>query len=95
MTYKENLQKLDNLVLVQFTKDTVVDPKASEWFGWFSPSSPNTMVPLQQTLLYQEDWLGLKVLDKSEKLQLMSVDGDHLHLDQESLDHIIQAYLHT
>eukprot|EP00092_Neocalanus_flemingeri_P013845 GFUD01014936.1.p1 GENE.GFUD01014936.1~~GFUD01014936.1.p1 ORF type:complete len:308 (-),score=78.98 GFUD01014936.1:58-981(-) len=93
LTYKENLEKLDNLVLVKFSKDTVVDPKGSEWFGWFSSSSPSSMVPLQQTPLYQEDWLGLKVLDKLEKLHLMSVDGDHLQLDQESLDHIIETYL--
>jgi len=90
-TYKENLQKLSNLVLVKFTKDTVVDPKGSEWFSWFN--STTNMVPLQQTPLYQEDWLGLKELDKAGKLRLMSVDGDHLQLDQESLDTIIQTYL--
>ena len=92
-TYKENLQKLDNLVLVKFLKDTVVDPKGSEWFSWFNSSSSTTMVPLQQTPLYQEDWLGLKVLDKAGKLKLMSVDGNHLQLDQKSLDNIIQTYL--
>ena len=92
-TYKENLGKLNNLVLVQFAKDTVVDPKGSEWFSWFNSSDSTTMVPLQQLPLYQEDWLGLKTLDKSGKLHLMSVNGDHLQLDQKSLDDIIQAYL--
>ena len=92
-TYKENLGKLNNLVLVQFAKDTVVDPKGSEWFSWFNSSASTTMVPLQQLPLYQEDWLGLKTLDKSGKLHLMSVNGDHLQLDQKSLDDIIQAYL--
>jgi len=92
-TYKENLGKLNNLVLVQFAKDTVVDPKGSEWFSWFNSSASTTMVPLQQLPLYQEDWIGLKTLDKSGKLHLMSVNGDHLQLDQKSLDDIIQAYL--
>ena len=73
--------------------DTVVDPKGSEWFSWFNSSSPNSMVPLEETPLYQEDWLGLKDLDKAGKLKLMSVDGDHLQLDQQSLDNIIQTYL--
>jgi len=92
-TYKENLQKLSNLVLVKFAEDTVVDPKGSEWFSWFNSSSASSMVPLQQTPLYQEDWLGLKNMDKAGKLKLMSVEGDHLQLDKESLDSIIQTYL--
>jgi len=92
-TYKENIQKLTNLVLVKFSKDTVVDPKGSEWFSWFNSSSPTSMVPLEQTPLYQEDWLGLKELDKAGKLKMMSVNGDHLQLDQKSLDNIIQTYL--
>jgi len=92
-SYKENLGKLNNLVLVQFAKDTVVDPKGSEWFSWFNSSASTTMVPLQQLPLYQEDWLGLKTLDKSGKLHLMSVNGDHLQLDKKSADEIIQAYL--
>ena len=45
-TYKENLAALDNLVLVQFTEDSIVDPKESEAFGWFSPEDM-AMVPVQ------------------------------------------------
>ena len=46
-TYRDNLLTLDNLVLVKFNQDTIVDPKDSEWFGWFSPSDPTTMIPLK------------------------------------------------
>ena len=46
-TYKENLAALDNLVLVQFTEDTIVDPKQSEAFGWFSAEDNTVMVPVQ------------------------------------------------
>jgi len=92
-TYKENLMKLDHLVLVKFSQDTVVDPKGSEWFSWFDSSSAQTMVPLQQTVLYQEDWIGLKELDQSGRLKLMAVDGDHLQLSQEAFDEIIDNYL--
>jgi len=92
-TYKENLMKLEHLVLVKFSQDTVVDPKGSEWFSWFDSSSAQTMVPLQQTVLYQEDWIGLKQLDQSGRLKLMAVDGDHLQLSQEAFDEIIDNYL--
>ena len=46
-TYRDNLASLDNLVLVKFNQDTIVDPRDSEWFGWFSPSDPITMIPLK------------------------------------------------
>merc|ERR1711953_173273 len=80
VTYKENLASLDNLVLVQFTEDSIVDPKQSESFGWFSQDNTK-MIPMQNTTLYTEDWIGLKTLDQQGKLHLMSVKGDHLQLD--------------
>ena len=46
-SYKENLAALDNLVLVHFTEDTIVDPKQSEAFGWFSPEDKTVMVSVQ------------------------------------------------
>jgi len=92
-TFKENLAALDNLVLVQFTEDSIVDPKESEAFGWFSPEEDMAMVPVQNTTLYTEDWIGLKTLDQQGKLHFMSVKGDHLQLDRESLDEITDKYL--
>merc|ERR1711976_1046284 len=92
-TYKENLAALDNLVLIQFTEDTIVDPKQSEAFGWFSADDNTVMVPVQNTPLYTEDWIGLKTLDQQGKLHFMSVKGDHLQLDKDSLDEIINKYL--
>ena len=46
-TYRDNLLAIDNLVLVKFNQDTIVDPRESEWFGWFSPSDHTTMIPLK------------------------------------------------
>ena len=48
---------------------------------------------LQETPLYTEDWIGLQVLDQAGKLHFMEVDGNHLQLDQKSLDLIIDTYL--
>jgi len=91
--YAKNLGKLENLVLVKFLKDTMVDPKESEWFGWFDPSDPTTMVPWNQTLLYTEDWIGLKKLDQEHRVHLVEVDADHLHVDEETFDRIIDQFL--
>ena len=73
-TYRDNLAALDNLVLVRFTEDTIVDPKESEWFGWFSPVDHSTLLSLRDTKMYMDDWIGLKSLDESGKLHLLSVE---------------------
>ena len=36
----------------------------SEWFGWYSQEDPTELVPLNQTRLYTEDWIGLRSLDQ-------------------------------
>ena len=92
-SYKHNLSGLKNLVLVQFTQDSIVDPKQSEWFGWFDDNDHQTMLPLQNTTLYKEDWIGLRSLDEAGKLHFMSVDADHLQLGKKALDEITKKYL--
>jgi len=92
-TYKDNLTKLTNLVLVRFTEDTVVDPRGSEWFSWYKPGDVTTMLPLNQTQLYIEDWIGLKELDTTGRLRLMEVVGNHLQMTEEAFDEIIEKYL--
>ncbi len=34
-TFKNRFSGLEKLVLVKFTNDTVIDPKDSEWFGYY------------------------------------------------------------
>ena len=62
-SYATNLAAVEKLVLVQvrcvhdkheddnddiqFTRDSIVDPRQSEWFGWFSEEDHKTMLPLQ------------------------------------------------
>lgn len=52
--YKENLQKLDNLVLVLFQDESIVQPKESEWFGYFKDGSDKEMIPLENSTLFIE-----------------------------------------
>ena len=53
-TYKENLQLLKNFVLVKFTRDTVVQPMESEWFGFYKENNLKETYTLRESLLYQE-----------------------------------------
>lgn len=93
-TYKENLQKLRNFVMVMFENDTVVDPKESAWFGYYLPGNDKHVVPLQAQQIYKEDWLGLREMDEAGKLKFLSTEGDHLQIDEKwFLENILNVYL--
>ncbi|CAL8134892.1 unnamed protein product [Orchesella dallaii] len=83
VAYKNNLQKLRNLVLVLFDDDSIVEPKESEWFGYFRPGSDKEIVRLEDSQLYKEDWLGLKAMNEGGKLHFLSSPGDHLQFTKE------------
>lgn len=53
-TYKNNLQKLEALVLVKFENDTMVQPIESEWFGFYKPGQSVELETLQESILYTE-----------------------------------------
>ncbi|CAH1774934.1 unnamed protein product, partial [Owenia fusiformis] len=80
--YKTNLMKLANLVLVQFTEDTVVEPKESEWFGFYKPGQAKEKYTLQESPLYKEDWLGLKAMNEAGKLHFLGTVGDHMQVNE-------------
>ncbi|XP_014669955.1 PREDICTED: palmitoyl-protein thioesterase 1-like [Priapulus caudatus] len=77
-TYKANLMKLENFVMVMFGDDTMVDPKETEWFGYYTPGQARRVAPLRETPMYTEDWLGLKQMDKQKKLHFLVSPGNHL-----------------
>jgi len=95
-TYKQNLMTLQNFVMVQFLNDTMVQPKESEWFGFYNPGQDKTVFTLQESPLYQEDWLGLKQMDSEGKLTFLATIGDHLQFTHEWFnDNIINRFLNN
>lgn len=92
--YKENLMKLEKFVMVKFTEDTMVDPKGTEWFSFYAPGQAKVMLPLNETALYKEDWIGLKAMDEQGKLVFLECEGNHLRMpDEFLLNQIIQPFL--
>ncbi|KOC58883.1 Palmitoyl-protein thioesterase 1, partial [Habropoda laboriosa] len=93
-TYKENLRKLESLVLVKFDKDTMVWPRESEWFGFYKPGQGTEVQIFEETDLYRKDRLGLRALHDSGKIHFLSVPGNHLQFTESwFIDNIINAYL--
>lgn len=59
-TYKENLLKLDNLVLVKFLNDTMIQPKESSWFEFYTPGQDVNITPLKKSKIYLKVTQGLR-----------------------------------
>jgi len=93
-TYKEQMLKLENMLLVKFLRDEMVLPKESEWFGYYPENNANATVELEQTPLYREDWIGLRTLKESGRLHLLAVDGMHLQMSSQLfVEEVINKYL--
>ncbi|XP_033360772.1 palmitoyl-protein thioesterase 1 [Bombus vosnesenskii] len=93
-TYKENLQRLRTMVLVKFTNDTIVKPTETEMFGFYKPGQGSLIQTLEQSDLYREDRLGLKMLHDSGRIHFLHVHGNHLQFTEDwFVDNIIKKYL--
>lgn len=77
-TYKNNLLQLDNLVLIEFLKDSMVIPRESSLFGFYAPGQTKTIIPLEKSSIYLEDRIGLKKLKETGRLHMIQVPGNHL-----------------
>lgn len=82
-TYAENLGGLENFVMYVFENDTTVVPRQTSWFDELNGT---TTIPLRERQLYKEDWLGLKTIDKRGALRFRSIPGNHMEIDDETLN---------
>jgi palmitoyl-protein thioesterase len=73
--YVKNLGGLEKLVLLRFRDDSVVEPAESSLFGFWEVDEDDDdaeerkaegrrIVPMCESRLYREDWLGLRALDE-------------------------------
>ncbi|KAJ0178179.1 hypothetical protein K1T71_006002 [Dendrolimus kikuchii] len=93
-TYIENMNKLEHFVMILFENDTIVQPRETEWFGFYKPGQSVKMMTLQQSAIYTEDRLGLKRMDKNGKLVFLKSPGDHLRFSEEWMyGSVIKPYL--
>lgn len=70
----------------------MINPKTSAWFGLEDEES-GRLVPMNETVWYVEDTLGLKTLDEQGKLHLISWPGNHLKLPKDGLERITKDFL--
>lgn len=75
--YRDNILTLKEMVLFRFEDESVVVPRDSSWFSVFD-AEKNHIVPVKDTALYKEDWIGLKELDATGRLTMLTAPGDHM-----------------
>merc|ERR1711976_527458 len=93
-TYKDHVKSLETFVMVRFNQDSMVQPVASQWFGYYVPGQAVETQTLQESTIYIEDKLGLKELDEAGKLHFLELDGDHLQFSAEwFIENIVKVYL--
>ncbi|XP_063363413.1 palmitoyl-protein thioesterase 1-like [Cydia amplana] len=80
--YRRNFKKLQHFVMVKFENDSVVEPRESEWFGYYTPGQKTELQTLQQSKIYLEDRLGLQEMDRDGKLVFLYHPAEHLEIDE-------------
>jgi len=101
-TVTANWKKLNTLLVVEATKDTMIEPKESEQFGmwkWGTEGRKAPIVAMRDSEGYAGDWIGLKTLDTAGKLKNSSFVGEHIRFSSDYWDQnvlpLLGNYLNT
>ncbi|XP_050227520.1 uncharacterized protein LOC126677108 [Mercurialis annua] len=92
-TYSKRFTSLENLVLIMFENDSVLIPKETSWFGYYPDGSFKTVLPVEQTKLYEEDWIGLKELNEAGRVHFVNVTGGHLGISKSDMKKEVVPFL--
>ncbi|CAI8055193.1 Palmitoyl-protein thioesterase 1 [Geodia barretti] len=88
--YKTRLSAIQKLVLVKFELDTMVQPKESEWFGFYKSGQDKDVYSLYESDIWTKDLLGLQHLNSTGNLLFLSAPFDHLQFtDQWFIDNLL------
>jgi len=89
---QNRFSSINQAMLVMFNQDTVVYPKESAWFQSLDTDG-KTVLPLNATDFYQQDYIGVKALNEAGKIQFVSIEGDHLQFSKEDIENTFIPFL--
>lgn len=92
-TYIDNLQKLNKFVMVKFTKDKIVQPIESQWFGYYKPGQDRETQKLEESELFLKNRLGLQEMQTRNKLVFLECEGNHLQFTKDWFKKNIYPFL--
>ena len=54
------LHYINKIILLSELKDTTVEPRETSHFEFYAPGQDKEIVPLRESPIYLEDWIGLR-----------------------------------
>ncbi|OAD61114.1 Lysosomal thioesterase PPT2 like protein [Eufriesea mexicana] len=93
-TNKRGLTKLKRMVLVGGPEDGVITPWQSSHFGYYDANE--TVIDMRDRSIYKDDLIGIRTLDESERLTLITVPNiphNEWHKNVSIVDDILLPYL--
>merc|ERR1711892_168955 len=91
--YKARLTRLENFVMIKWRDDTTIIPRESSHFEFYHHGQDQLIMPLGDSPIYREDWIGLKTLDDATRLHFYTIPGDHMALNQSWIAETIVPFL--
>jgi palmitoyl-protein thioesterase len=91
-TYKKHFSSLNFVLLEYSSTENIVIPMQSPWFFFFEEDSDYTVDPMNQTDLYNQDWIGLKTLNEQGKVKFVSVPCDHQDIPRDTCKQYYDLY---
>ena len=88
--FRDNLLELEKLVLIGGPDDDVITPWASSHFAFYDKNF--TIVPMKERKIYLEDAIGLRTLDETGRLKIVTVPGvkhKDWHLNRTLIDEVV------
>ncbi|XP_049871804.1 lysosomal thioesterase PPT2 homolog [Pectinophora gossypiella] len=92
--FKSNLLRIKRLVLIGGPDDQVITPWQSSQFGYYGANE--TVIEMKEQAIYVEDRIGLRTLDKTGRLHIVTVPGvNHFswHMNVTIVDDCLLPYL--
>lgn len=74
-----------------FTEDTVIYPKETAWF--WQLQADGSILPVNGTDFYKNDYIGLRALQEAGKVQYESFEGNHLQFTEDQIKNVIVPFL--
>lgn len=81
---KDRFSALEQIVLIKFSKDTMILPKETAWFQFVDEKSQ--LVELKDSDFYINDYIGVKKLVEENKINFVELEGNHLNFDYDDID---------
>ena len=92
------MESLNAAMFVAMDQDEVVFPRESQIFGELTKPDEQghrKALKMEETELYQKDYLGLKYLSEHGKLKQVHVDGKHVAVKDADIDKHLVPFLKT